>query len=183
MRFRKRYLVLIVFAILPLIKFVHLGDYCFGIADLLIIGGLSILFFIAFLVTLFYNLYKISLKRELFNFSPLIIATLLALVIYLGYKYHDKNMFKEQQATYLEESIVKKPTQITLFKDQTFEVKTFFKEYYCAKNGSYQIKKDSLFLYQNDSADVVLDRIYFIDTKSKKLIPNSLHFKSLQKIK
>lgn len=77
-KIRKRYLLLIFLALLPFYKLYHPEDYCFGDVDLVIIGGLTILFVITFLSIVFYNLYSIALKKELFNFRPLIIATVFA---------------------------------------------------------------------------------------------------------
>ena len=49
MKLRKRYILLILLAILPFYKLIHLDDYCFGDVDLVIIGGFSVLFAIAFI--------------------------------------------------------------------------------------------------------------------------------------
>ena len=71
MKIRKRYLGLILIALLPLTFLIHFGDYCFGVKELLIITGLAIFFLITFLAILFHNLYSIVLKKELFNYRPI----------------------------------------------------------------------------------------------------------------
>lgn len=181
MNFKKRYILLLVVAVLPLVKLIHIGDYCFGILDWLIIGGLSVLFFIIFLVTLFYNLYNISLKKEIFNFFPLVTACFLALALYVGYHYHEQPIFKQLKAVYTEETSENKPTQISLFTNKTFEFKSFFKEYHCIKKGTYEFKNKMLYFYLNDTVDVSLDTVYRIDQASKKIMPTSVKFKSFKK--
>jgi len=61
MAFKKRHILLLVFAILPFLNFIHLDDYCFGAAEFLKIAGLTILLFIAFLVISFQDLYSLSI--------------------------------------------------------------------------------------------------------------------------
>ena len=100
MKIRKRYLLLILIALLPLYFLIHTDDYCFGVAELLIIGGLAILFIIVFLVVFFNNLYGISLKRELFDANPLIIAAVYAVLLYLFVNYHDENVFKTKKMVF-----------------------------------------------------------------------------------
>ena len=94
MKLRKRYFLLIFIAIAPFYKFVHPENYCFGDVDLVIIGGYMVLFAITFLVIFFNNLYLITIKRELFNYRPVLIAVVFLIALYTTLGLHDQNIFK-----------------------------------------------------------------------------------------
>jgi hypothetical protein len=63
-----------VLALLPFLNLIYFGDYCFGVENLLIIIGLTIVFAIAFLVITFYDLHNLSISKLRFNFAPLLIV-------------------------------------------------------------------------------------------------------------
>ncbi|PQJ79497.1 hypothetical protein [Polaribacter porphyrae] len=178
MKIRKRYILLILLALLPLLKLIHPNDYCFGYEDLIIIGGFAILFFIPFLVIVFYNLYKISLKKELFNFRPIIIAVVYTVCLLFLLKNHDKNIFKEELYFFKVDGRSNPSYTIRLFNDKSFEFKISEFKKACYYKGEYYLKKDSLFLNKNGTINNInkLDTIYFFNKETLKLIPRTKNF-------
>lgn len=163
-KIRKRYILLIVIAILPLFKLIHPNDYCFGIADLFIIGAIAVAFFIAFLVVLFYNLYKISLKVELFNYRPILIFVVFGVCLYLGVSYHDQHIFKTESNSFITSSSNDLNGKLLLFTDGTceFELKYESARYSCFYKGNYFYKKDSLILQNIKLSDDELPKKFLV---------------------
>ncbi|PQJ77332.1 hypothetical protein [Polaribacter glomeratus] len=175
MKFKKIHLVLFVFALLPFLNIIYLGDYCFGVANLLIITGLTIVFVIAFLVITFYDLYNLSIKKLRFNFVPLLIVFIFSVSLFIGIKYQGKFLFKNQQISFKNEVGAEVTSRVILFTDKTFEVKQALKNEVCTKKGTYYIKNDSLFLNKKDKSfkDLIFDSIYYFDKTQNLLIPNN----------
>ena len=173
MKLRKRYILLILLAFLPFYKLYHTNDYCFGDVDLVIIGGLTIIFIITFLSIFFYNLYKITLKKELFNFRPLIIAAVFALFLNRALEYHDKAIFKDKFQVFNSLSKEKASLEIILFNDATFELKTIYPNSFCVEKGTYEYKKDSLFLNKFNRIDgnIIFGDVYVFDKVQQRLNP------------
>ncbi|SDS34769.1 hypothetical protein SAMN05216503_2769 [Polaribacter sp. KT25b] len=173
MKFKKIHFTLIFFAILPFLNFIHFDDYCFGIADLLIIGGLTIMFFISFLVITFYDLYNLSIRKLRFNFLPLLIVLIFSVSLFIGVKYQGKHFLKNITKSYKNEVGEEATSKILLFTDKTFEFQQVDENEVCYKKGTYYFKNDSLFLEKNDKSvkDVVFDSIYYFSYKENLLIP------------
>lgn len=173
MRLRKRYFVLMFLGFLPFYKLFHYDNYCFGDKDLLIVALWTVVFIIAFLAIVFQNLYTISIKKELLNVRPFIIAGVFFVALYVGLKFHDKNLFKTEVKTF--KSILDKNSllQISLFYDNTFEFKNTVDKTTCVEKGTYFIKKDTLFLNSRDkiNRNVFLDSVYIINKTTNYLIP------------
>ena len=157
MKLRKRYFLLILLALLPFYRLIHTENYCFGDNDLLIIAGFTILYIIAFLSVSFYNLYKITLKKELFNFRPLLITFVFSMVLYNTLDYHDKHFFKDKVQVFESTSKEKALLEINLFDNNTFELKTINPKSYCVEKGSYTYKKDTLYLNKLNNVDGNID--------------------------
>lgn len=172
---RKRYLLLILLAILPFYRFYHEDDYCFGDADLVIIGFFVVIFIIAFLVILFNNLYKITLRIELFNFRPIIILGVFCISFFFALKYHNKNVFKEQKQHFISVTNLEK-VDLYLFNDTTFEIKKKFKNYSCYYKGSFYYKGDTLFLKPNYKIDI--DSIFLLN-KQKNILTSIKTFQPI----
>lgn len=185
MKLRRRYFLLITLALLPFYKLIHFSDYCFGDVDLLAIVALSVVFAITFITIVFYNLYKISLKKELFNFRPLIIAGVFSLTMYYGIEYHNKNVFKDKVDIFKSMSEGNKELEIVLFDDDTFEFKTTFNKNTCVEKGTYYYKNDLLFLNKNNKATEKsnFDSVYVFNKTYHSLKPedNSLPIFTLKK--
>ena len=176
MKLRKRYITLILLALLPFYKIIHDKNYCFGDLDLVIIAGFTILYIIAFLAVFFYNLYKITLKKELFNFRPLIITLVFFTTLYLALEYHDENFLKEKVEVFKSTSKENTLLEINLFSDDTFELKTIYQDYpksFCVEKGNYYYNKDTLFLnkFNNLDGNIVFGDVYIYDEKFKSLNP------------
>lgn len=175
MEFKKIHYTLIFFAILPFLNLIHFNDYCFGVADLLIIAGLTIAFFISFLVISFYDLYNLSVRKLRFNFLPLLILFIFSVSLFIGVKFQGKFLFKNIAKSFKNEIGEGTTSKIILFTDKTFEVHQEGKNEICVKKGTYYFENDSLFLQKNDTSfkDVVFDSIYYFNIKENLLIPNN----------
>ena len=173
MRFKKRHFILFILAILPFSELIHTKDYCFGDANLLLFALLSIPFVVVFLTLIFYNVYTITLRVELFNFIPLLIAGLFFTTLFLGLEYHDKNPFKNKVQVFNAIIDANTTAEIILFDDKTFELKTTIKDVSCYKKGIYNYKKDSLFLnkFSNVEKDTIFDTIYKVNEMHHSLEP------------
>ncbi|WP_397445200.1 hypothetical protein [Polaribacter sp. R77954] len=170
---KKRYILLIILAFFPFYRLIHPDNYCFGDVDLLIIGGLTILYIVAFLSISFYNLYNITLKKELFNFIPLVITFFFSMSLYYTLQYHDKNIFKDRVQEFKSYSKEKSTLEINLFADKTFELKTIDPRDFCVERGTYFFKKDTLFLKKDNNVDGNIDfgDVYFFNKTYGSLKP------------
>lgn len=182
MEFKKRDLLLLFFASLPFYNLFYINDYCFGVADLLVITGFTIVFVIAFLVVTFYDLYNISIKKLRFNFVPLLIAVVFSVSLFFGVKYQGKFMFKSEEISFKNELGVETNSRIILFTDKTFELKQASKNEVCTQKGTYILKNDTLYLDKKENSfnDIVFDSIYSFNKKRKLLSPlnkNLLNYK------
>ena len=187
MKIRKRYILLILIALLPLHKLIHQEDYCFGEDDLVIIGVYAVMFFVVFLVIVFNNFYMITLKRELFNIRPIIIGVVYALCLGLLLIYHDKEPFKTETASYLLEDNELDPTRVVLFKNNTFDyqktsnrvISNNLVTTVCHSKGTYKIDKDSIFFnFQNKELNGInLDTAY--NNSEEFLFPKNDSFDKL----
>ncbi|WP_439131806.1 hypothetical protein [Polaribacter sp.] len=172
-RVKKRYILLIVLAFLPFYRLIHSENYCFGDVDLLIIGGLTIVYIIAFISISFYNLYNITLTKEFFNFTPLIITFLFSMGLYYALQYHDKNLFKDKVQRFQGYSKEKASLEINLYNDNTFELKTIDPRSFCVEKGTYFYKKDTLFLKKENNIDgnIYFGDVYFLNKTYGSLKP------------
>ncbi len=180
--FRRKHLLLIAFAILPFLSLIHIDDYCFGVADLLIIAGLTIVLFIAFIVMTFYDLYNLSIKKLQFNFIPLLIVAVFSISLFIGIKYQGKFLFKNQLHSFKNVISEDNFTKIILFTNNSFELRVSSIEETCTQKGIYHFKKDSLFLNKGDKSfnDSVFDSIYYFNKNKKLLIPENSVFSKLR---
>jgi hypothetical protein len=64
MKIRKRYITLILLALLPFYKIIHDKNYCFGDLDLVIIAGFTILYVIAFFSSFFLQFVQNNFKKR-----------------------------------------------------------------------------------------------------------------------
>lgn len=183
-KIRKRYILLIVIAILPLFKLIHPNDYCFGVADLILIGGIAVLFFVAFLVVLFYNLYKISLKVELFNYRPILIFIVFGVCLYFGVSFHNQHLFKTKYQSFITADTNDLKGKLVLFTDGTceFELKYESERYSCFFKGNYLYNKDTLVLQNVQLSDNELPKKFLVkDATLKGFNSDKIFFKQLNK--
>lgn len=182
MKIRKRYILLIILSILPFYKIIHFGDYCINDVDYLIITFLSIIVLVTFIASLFYNLYQISIHRELFNYRPFFIFGIFSIALYIGIKNPDILLFKSVNQQFQYQIDATSQAKILLFKDNTFLYKTKYTNETCTKHGTYYFKNDSLFLKLNSGLNnqKFLNRVYFFDKNENKLIPESIDLPTFQ---
>lgn len=74
--FSKRHIGFVALIIVLILKGIQLDDFFTDVVDTFILGGIGLLFFMVFLVMLFYNLYHISLKKEFFDFTSILLLIL-----------------------------------------------------------------------------------------------------------
>ena len=174
MKFKKRYLFLLLFAILTFSNVIHFGDYCYDSLNTFLFIAFSVLFFGAFLIMTFYNLYKISLKKERFKFTPgILLLIFFGLVVFVT-KYPDTYIFKTPIKSFKSIKKVDLNTlKIILFSNKTFESKTILEKSDCTQKGSYFIKNDSLYLNYNNkkSRDLYFDKTYHYNEGEGSLTP------------
>ena len=175
MKIRKRFILLIILSILPFFKIIHFDDYCINDVDYLVIAFLSIIVLVAFLAILFYNLYLISIHRELFNYRPLLIFIVFSIALYFGINYPDYKPFKRVEYKFSHKKNSKYAANIILYNDNTFIFKTKIATESCTKNGNYIFKNDSLFLTANHTFknSEIIDSVYVFNKTHKKLFPKS----------
>lgn len=178
MKIRKRYILLIILSLLPFYKIIHFDDYCINDVDYLVIAFLSIIVLITFIAILFYNLYQISIHKELFNYRPLLIFVIFSIALYFGIKFPDFTFSKKVSYEFSHKKNSKYTANIILYDDATFIFKTKLATESCKKNGNYFFKNDSLFLKLNHSIKKpeIFDSVYFFDKNQKKLFPITANY-------
>lgn len=178
MKIRKRYILLILLSILPFYKIIHFGDYCINDVDYLVVAFLSILVLVTFLSIVFFNLYQISIQRELFNYRPLLIFGVFLVALYVGLKFPDKTFLKSSMYQFSNKIDNKSSVKIILFNDNSFRFKTKYTNEICVKKGTYRFENDSLFLKLDSFSkmETILDTIYYFNKTEKKLLPKSINF-------
>jgi len=172
-KIKTRYILLILLGFPPFYRFIHTENYCFGDIDLVIVAGLTILYVVAFLSIFFYNLYKITIKKELFNFTPLIITFIFSMTLYYTLEYHNKPLFKNKIQVFKSTSKEKALLEINLYDDNTFELKTINPKSFCVEKGVYSYKKDTLFLNKLNIVDgnIFFGDVYIYDETYRSLNP------------
>jgi len=165
MKIRKRYILLILIALLPLIHLVHPGDFCYGVTEIIVIGAFALLFVVVFLVVLFNNLYGIALKKELFNYRPVLIAVVYTIVLLFLLCFHDDNLFKTPKLAFKSPATSKTNVRLTLFTDKDFELKTLYKTYRCINKGTFTMQNDSIYLKFNNryTQNNDIDSVYYFN--------------------
>ena len=165
MKIRKRYILLILIALLPLIHLVHPGDFCYGVTEIIVIGAFALLFVIVFLVVLFNNLYGIALKKELFNYRPVLIAVVYTIVLLFLLRFHDDNLFKTPKLVFKSPATSRTNVRLTLFIDKDFELKTLYKTYRCINKGTFTMQNDSIYLKFNNryTQNNDIDSVYYFN--------------------
>jgi len=178
MKIRKRYILLIILSILSFYKIIHFDDYCINDVDYLLIAFLSIIVLVAFLAILFYNLYLISIHKEIFNYRPLLIFGVFAIALYFGINYPDFKPFKSIDYKFSHKKNSKYVAKIILYDDATFILKTKFATESCTQNGNYVFKNDSLKLklHHPTKNSEIFDSVYVFDKTKKKLIPKTSNY-------
>lgn len=183
MKIRKRYILLIILSILPFYKIIHFDDYCINDVDYLLIAFLSIIVLVTFLAIIFFNLYQISIHRELFNYRPFLIFGVFSIALYVGLKFPDIWLVKKVDQKFTHKVNATSSAKITLFKDYTFSFKVKSTNETCAKFGTYKMSKDSLFLKLNSNStnQQLMDSVYVFDKIEKKLKSTSSNFSNFIK--
>lgn len=178
MKIRKRYILLILLSILPFYKVIHFGDYCINDVDYLVVAFLAILVLVTFLAIVFFNLYQISVHRELFNYRPLLIFGVFLVALYVGLKFPDVTILRNSVQEFSYKLDSKSFAKIILFDDHSFRFKTKYLKELCVKNGTYYFENDSLFLKLDLSSknENVLDSLYYFNKTENKLFPKSANF-------
>lgn len=174
-RYYIRYIFLIILAVLPYYKFFHDDDYCFGDADLVVIGIYFVVFLIPFWVIFFYNLYKVSIKKESINIVLVIIFISNVSALYIALKYHNENVFKTKvhEVVQDEQDYV---LELCLFDDSTFEYRKISDKISCYFIGNYTVKNDSIYLaFFNENTKSLKERFLY---QKKDTLKSTIKIKS-----
>lgn len=182
MKIRKRYILLIILSIFPFYKIIHFGDYCMNDVDYLIVAFLSIPVLVTFLAIVFFNLYQISIQRELFNYRPFLIFVIFLVALYVGLKFPDKTFLKSPTQQFSFKIDTKSSAKIILFNDNSFRFKTKYTKEVCVKNGTYHFENDFLLLKLDfmSKNEKVLDTLYHYNKIENILMPKSVNFPSFK---
>ena len=183
MKFKKRYISLVVLAILALYNVYHFDDFCYGVLNTFLFLVFSILLAIIFLIITFYNLYKISLKKEFFDFVPGILCLFFFSLVFLSTNYPNTYFHKSAVKSFKSVKESKLSSyKIILFDDMTYESKTILEKSVCTQKGSYYFKSDSLFLNKNNNLqkNIFFDSIYIYNKKQGELLPISIDLESFK---
>ena len=128
---------------------------------------------------------NLHILKELFNFTPVIIAGVYVAFLIFLLKYHDKNFFKDAKYSY--EHIIddQARSQLILYYEGDYQLKNHVFAKNCYQEGKYTIKKDTLYLSKENDVTFLknFDSIYFIDKKNLTLNPKNTDALILRKIK
>lgn len=173
MKIRKRYILLIVLSILPFYKIIHFGDYCINDVDYLIIAFLSIVVLVSFLSIALFNLYNISIRRELFNYRPYLIFAIFLVALYVGIKMQGKEVLKDEKHQFSIQISDESFAEITLYNDKTVRLKTNFDDELCVQKGTYIFKNDTLLIipFNAITKNEVFDTSYNFNKEKESLEP------------
>lgn len=186
MKLKKRYFFLLLLAILTFSNAFHFSDYCYNSLNTFLFIVFSVLFGALFLIITFYNLYKISIKKERFDFVPGILLLFFSVFVIYSVKYPGYYIHKTEIKSFKSIKKIDSTTiRIILYSNYTFESKTILEKSDCTKKGSYYFKNDSLYLKNNniDTEDYFFDKIYYHDENEGLLIPKNKMLLILKKEK
>lgn len=184
MKIKKRYLFLLLLAILTFSNTFYFSDYCYNSLNAFLFLVFSVLFGALFLIITFYNLYKISIKKERFDFVPGILLLLFSVFVIYSVKYPGYYIHKTEIKSFKSlKKIDATTTRIILYSNYTFESKTILEKSDCTKKGSYFFKNDSLYLVKNNSKeeDGFFDKTYYYIENEGLLIPKNKKLPVLEK--
>lgn len=153
-----------------ILKGIQLEDFCTDVVDTFILGGIGLLFFMVFLVVTFYNLYHISLKKEFFDYFPLIFLLVFGGLFYLSINSPALDIFKTKAQAY--QSTANSNLELTLYTDNSFLVKIKKGESTCFTKGTYLIEEDRLYLSDFSQELNSISNQYRLDLSNGFLVGN-----------
>jgi len=142
--------VLFLIAVLMVCTVLPVGDYSSGIVHALWLVLLGGIFLIVFLIAISESFYSLLKKKERFNFTPLVLLTVLSLVVYLSV-FTDNNKFWTLKI--LEAEIQNSQAyggSLTLYNNQSFAAAVRSAEYSKTFQSDYKMNGDTLYLERED---------------------------------
>ena len=152
--------------LLTLKFYIHFGDYCSGMFEGLFWMFFCLIFIVAAIIIVIYDL----VKRK-FDYKVFIIISIIFICNYLQF-----NRIDDNKDAVLIGSVDKfeRNKQITLNENKSFIIKIQEIEWACYKKGDYEIKENILTLKKDNliqETDSLFTYKYKIDLKNKVLIP------------
>lgn len=142
----KRHIGFIVLTILLISQGIKFDDFCFDDTNYFFIGALVVVFIINFLVVTFYNLYHVSIKKEFFDFFPLVSLFVFAAIFYVATVYPALDFYKIKTQQFENQNNEHKKVILKLFDDATFVYQEKVKDQQCIYKGAYKFEKNQLLL-------------------------------------
>jgi hypothetical protein len=176
-----KYGILSFLGLLTLKMHIHFGDYCEGIPQGLLWMFLCLIFILASIIIVIYDLIKRKFDHKVF-----IIISIIIIINYLQHNRIDDNKDAFLIGYFDEFGNVK---QLILNQNKSFVIKIQDVERACYKKGIYEIKGNILTLEKENlipETDSLFTYKYKIDLKNKVLIPlekgfNTITFQSTNK--
>lgn len=143
------------------------NTYTFGLINSVYFFGLCILYTVLFFYELYLNNQEVKYEKKKFNKSSIWITAILFLILVLFW-----NIEQFESKTILQAKGNKNYT-LNLKKNGEFKLRQWSSDHSDFYKGKYQIKNDTLKLFQNDelSTNFVIDTVYI--KKNDSLIPQS----------
>jgi hypothetical protein len=169
-----KYGILSFLGLLTLKLYIHFGDYCSGVFEGLLWMFLCLIFIVASIVIVIYDL----IKRK-FDYKVFIIISIIFIYNYLQFNRIDDN--KDAVLIGLLDNS-NNDRILTLNENENFVIKIQELEWYCYKKGDYEIKDNILTLKKDNlipETDSLFTYKYKIDLKNKVLIPLEKGFNNI----
>lgn len=168
-----KYIILILLGSLMLYQFIPIGDYCDGMANGLFFLALGVLFLLAFLIILIFDIIKRVKHKQQFDFIPLIIFIIVVGCNYSLLKVENKKFWTtEVLIADLEQDNFIRTNRITLYNNNSFAITDFRTDYQCTIQGNYTLKGDTLKLDRKDLSELT-DNVFtshYIISKSDSIL-------------
>lgn len=169
-----KYGILSFLGLLTLKFYIHFGDYCSGMFEGLLWMFFCLIFIVASIAIVIYDL----VKRK-FDYKVFIIISIIFIYNYLQF-----NRIDDNKDAILIGSVDKfeRNKQITLNENKSFIIKIQEIEWACYKKGDYEIKENILTLKKDNliqETDSLFTYKYKIDLKNKVLIPLEKGFNTI----
>ena len=158
-------LVLLIFFLLKLTK--HFGDYKTTVYDIITIPIIIILILINIII-----LYKVQNRTKNYNIIKIVL-----LIGFIGILINIITNHFAQNREILSEYEINSKADLTLYKNQTFQIAEYSPHIFQYRNGNYTISDDTLFLNNVDfdkTPYLRLSKKYIYDRESENYIGSEI---------
>lgn len=140
-----KYGILLALLLITLYQDINIGDFCEGMAEGLLFAFLIILFFVFLIIIELRDLYKLIIKKEKFDFIPLLFLAVFILSNWLLYVANENRFWKKVKYEGEIDNIDSR-AWIMLYENKTFEATKSYIEQRCTYSGKYHLEKNTLIL-------------------------------------